>query len=111
MVATTYSFVDTIERSGMCNVRSEEHFNISDGGIEAARDAPCYILPEHSHGRPSPDWALFKFGTIECPRRRNVPRAEQFRIEMSVFFFSSPTIMSEERRRETERDRVLLAVC
>jgi len=47
----------------MCNIRSKEHFNISDGRNRTARDAPCYILPEHS--RSVAKLSSFKFGTIE----------------------------------------------
>lgn len=62
-----------------------------------ARDAPRYILPEHSRGVAKP--GSFKFGTIEHLRRRDgvAQRAEQFRI-VSVFF----PIFNEHRERERE---------
>lgn len=109
MVATTYSFVDTIERSGMCNVRSEEHFNISDGGIErrgTRRAIYCRSIPTAVRRQT---------GLFINLEQSNIPAEETFRARSNLesrclffFFFSDDNERREEERRS---ERVLLAVC
>lgn len=81
MVAATYSSVDAIERSGMCNVRSEEHFNISDGGIERRETRHAGTIYCRSIPAASPSSALLNLeqsnisGEMKPARHRSTREA------------------------------------
>lgn len=87
MVAATYSSVDTIEGNGMCNIRSEKHFNISDGGIErGARRAVLYIAG--AFAAASPSWVLLNLEQSNISGEETASFNARSNLESRCPFFS-----------------------
>lgn len=86
----------------MCNIRSEEHFNISDGGIEETRRAICIYW---SIPAASPSWALLN---LEQSNISGAPETAPFNARSNLgsrclLFF--PIIMNGQRERERETEK------